>query len=909
MSAKQGTTVIVENLFHNLPVRRRELERHVKREWAKVISLLNQYACIMTEVKFTVSQQPNKGKKIVMFSTKGNPTTRENIINIFGTKTMAAMIPLDLTLEMKPTSLISLQHQRRPLASYKVTVKGHISRPAHGEGRQAPDRQMFFVNGRPCGLPQLAKVFNEVYRAFNSSQSPFIFADIQLDTHLYDVNVSPDKRTVLLHDQGQMLESLRESLNSLFEAQDYSIPASQLATQKSASAMRSGVLQAIPGRAAPSPNPPITKCQAPRTPQNTYKVTAYEPSPESLPDSHGPTLHSVDFHATNPMSTWVQRQPSLEPMSGSSLSRQVSKEVDDESFQRDMDHIGSSSTPTEARPEAPALQIPEILLHEGETPKRVRNFHSRLDESKQTDLKIRPGYDNKEAQLSPSSQNANDDVDEFRLAGALTQPRKRAAPDVATVTIGDQSVTSLIGSSAKRHREQSSPSLVRPTRSHSQTVNPADTPSFGGRLSYLFSAHPKPSTETESEPQTGEVHGPIEDSNIGNLDENGLADKAVQEGEEPDEANASSTSELPESTEIKRAKDATHLATFQPLVPDNDIVFAKDAPDGTEDNGPKEPAPRQKMMGVASDRRPPAFKHSSRRKEPTFQCEQHIRGGLEALDSRTLAWRAALGRYEEARGGGDHLEMTVPEVNNAEEKLTLTISKGHFNKMKVIGQFNLGFILAVRPAGDSTTDLSARRDELFIIDQHASDEKYNFERLRSSTILQSQRLVLPKTLELTALEEEVVLNNLPALEANGFQVTVDESGDQPVGSRCQLLALPLSKETTFSLTDLEELISLLEESQVTSETRAIPRPSKVRKMFAMRACRSSIMIGNALQQKQMEKLVRHMGELDKPWNCPHGRPTMRHLCSLGTWDGVGWKDDQRPAISRVGRSWGEYLEM
>ncbi len=88
-------------------------------------------------------------------------------------------------------------------------MRGHVSRPAHGEGRQTPDRQMFYVNGRPCGLPQFAKVFNEVYRSYNASQSPFIFADVRLDTHLYDVNVSPDKRSILLHDQGRMLDNLR----------------------------------------------------------------------------------------------------------------------------------------------------------------------------------------------------------------------------------------------------------------------------------------------------------------------------------------------------------------------------------------------------------------------------------------------------------------------------------------------------------------------------------------------------------------------------------------------------------------------------------------------------------------------------------------------------------------------------
>ncbi|VDK42723.1 unnamed protein product [Gongylonema pulchrum] len=48
------------------------------------------------------------------------------------------------------------------------------------------------------------------------------------------------------------------------------------------------------------------------------------------------------------------------------------------------------------------------------------------------------------------------------------------------------------------------------------------------------------------------------------------------------------------------------------------------------------------------------------------------------------------------------------------------------------------------------------------------------------------------------------------------------------------------------------------------------RPAKLRKLFASRACRKSVMIGTALTLPQMEK------------NCPHGRPTLRHLCSLST---------------------------
>jgi len=116
--------------------------------------------------------------------------------------------------------------------SGKVKIVGHISRPVFGEGRQTPDRQMFFVNSRPCALPQISKAFNEVYKSFNVTQSPFICADLRMNTNAYDVNVSPDKRTILLHDQTALLESIKDALTKLFDSTDQTVPQSQLTAKK-----------------------------------------------------------------------------------------------------------------------------------------------------------------------------------------------------------------------------------------------------------------------------------------------------------------------------------------------------------------------------------------------------------------------------------------------------------------------------------------------------------------------------------------------------------------------------------------------------------------------------------------------------------------------------------------------------
>merc|ERR1719253_2365863 len=70
-----------------------------------------------------------------------------------------------------------------------------------------------------------------------------------------------------------------------------------------------------------------------------------------------------------------------------------------------------------------------------------------------------------------------------------------------------------------------------------------------------------------------------------------------------------------------------------------------------------------------------------------------------------------------------------------------------------------------------------------------------------------------------------------------------------------------------------------------TSTSAIDGPSIVRlpkaiAMFASRACRSSIMIGTTLSQKEMEVIVRKMKNVNAPWDCAHGRPTLRHVTEL-----------------------------
>ncbi|TBU55040.1 DNA mismatch repair protein MutL [Dichomitus squalens] len=213
---QRGTTVTVSGLFKPLPVRRKELERNAKREYAKALSLLHAYALVPCAhenkgVRLTVFNHPAQGSKSVQVRTDGTPSTRASVSAIWGPKALEHLVDLDLAFPVEPEAAVlrRLGRAQDDERANEVKVKGLISKFAVGCGRNGTDRQFFFVNGRPCAPSKVQKAFNEVYRSFNATQSPFVIADFILPTDSCDINVSPDKRTILLHSENNLVQALK----------------------------------------------------------------------------------------------------------------------------------------------------------------------------------------------------------------------------------------------------------------------------------------------------------------------------------------------------------------------------------------------------------------------------------------------------------------------------------------------------------------------------------------------------------------------------------------------------------------------------------------------------------------------------------------------------------------------------
>ncbi|KAL8096534.1 DNA mismatch repair protein PMS1-like isoform X2 [Apium graveolens] len=140
--------------------------------------------------------------------------------------------------------------------------------------------------------------------------------------------------------------------------------------------------------------------------------------------------------------------------------------------------------------------------------------------------------------------------------------------------------------------------------------------------------------------------------------------------------------------------------------------------------------------------------------------------------------------------------------------------------------------------------------------------------------------------------------HMDTIRKNGF--ALEEDLYAPLGQRFKLRAVPFSKNITFGVVDLKEMISILAYSQgecsmigsYRMDTADSVCPPRVRSMLASRACRSSVTIGVSLFRIEMQKIIKHLADLKSPWNCPHGRPTMRHLVDLTTVDGRSDSEDE-----------------
>lgn len=185
------------------------------------------------------------------------------------------------------------------------------------------------------------------------------------------------------------------------------------------------------------------------------------------------------------------------------------------------------------------------------------------------------------------------------------------------------------------------------------------------------------------------------------------------------------------------------------------------------------------------------------------------------------------------------------------EEYISVVEEKNFPQMRVIGQFHGKFILAEGYEG------------LYVIDQHAAQERVHFEEIsdKLSKNVGYFELLLPIMVNTTS---DVVsrINELNDFSSN-FNIEFEIFGNDSL----IVHKLPLWLQNIEHKSFLNDLIDYFKED------KKINKLDVLRHKIATMACHHSIRFNRILSKEEMQQVVDELKICRQPFQCPHGRPT------------------------------------
>lgn len=182
-----GTTIVVENLFYNVPARRKFL-KSVPTELRHITETISKLALGRTDVAFKLIN----GDKEVL-ATSGDGDLKTAIRSLYGSQVADNLLAVDYVFE-------------------NVKVKGYISKPTLLKNTR--QWQSIFINGRYISNLMISKAISHAYQSMiPKSGFPFAVLQLELDRASVDVNVHPQKAEVKFSDEGVIYRAVYHALD------------------------------------------------------------------------------------------------------------------------------------------------------------------------------------------------------------------------------------------------------------------------------------------------------------------------------------------------------------------------------------------------------------------------------------------------------------------------------------------------------------------------------------------------------------------------------------------------------------------------------------------------------------------------------------------------------------------------
>ena len=161
--------------------------------------------------------------------------------------------------------------------------------------------------------------------------------------------------------------------------------------------------------------------------------------------------------------------------------------------------------------------------------------------------------------------------------------------------------------------------------------------------------------------------------------------------------------------------------------------------------------------------------------------------------------------------------------------------------------------------------LVRKNDELEIYDQHIIHERILYEELKDkfySKKLDSQQLLIPQKIEVTAVEKSIILENQETFSEFGFDI------DQFSDNEMLLRAVPAFDFREDVKNVFHKLLEDLKDENEIKDLRE--------NIIISMSCKGAVKAGQKLDMGEMQNMVRRLHAVGK-YTCPHGRPIIVKL--------------------------------
>ncbi len=242
-AATKGTIILAEDLFYNVPLRRKAL-RSASEEYNAILDVVGRYAVYRAGSAIAVKKAGEAKSDI---ATPAGGTRVDAIRAVYGAAVARNCLPVELktghnllseeNIEEKAPNENLVNNDGSGSSELQCSVSGYIT-GADYAGRKT--QLVLFINGRSVDFPPLKRCLESTFASILPKASkPFAFFDITMPAGDVDVNVHPTKKEVAFLHQEELVEAVRVAVEEALLASN---------------AQRTFKQTLLPGAAAPIPN-------------------------------------------------------------------------------------------------------------------------------------------------------------------------------------------------------------------------------------------------------------------------------------------------------------------------------------------------------------------------------------------------------------------------------------------------------------------------------------------------------------------------------------------------------------------------------------------------------------------------------------------------------------------------------